>query len=137
MQRNSILVIGSFYNPRNRRHYTSAAEQLATLFQKNHISVITTTKQYHKFSRLLSTLYAIIRNSKKFAIAILPLYGTPMNFIWHQASGILLKLLGKKLVIVVHGGSIPGQINNGEKNFSKHWTVPIKLFARLHLSRMF
>src|SRR5262245_39971128 len=114
MQRNSILIIGSFYNPRNKRHYTSAAEQLAALFKKNHISVITTTRQYHKFSRLLATFYDIIHNCNRFSIAILPLYGTPMNFIWHQSSAILLKLLGKKLVIVVHGGSIPEQINNGE-----------------------
>ncbi len=119
MRDRHILIIGSFYHPRNKRHYTSAAEQLAALFQKRHIPVITTTKRYGKISKLLSTLWAITRNSGQYGIAILPLYGTPLNFIWHQSAAVLLKLLGKKLIVVVHGGSIPGQISSGEQKFFK------------------
>lgn len=114
-----ILIIGSFYHPQNKRYYTSAAEQLAALFHKQQIPVITTTKQYGKFSKMLSTLYDIVRNNDKYAIAILPLYGTPLNFIWHRSAAVLLKLLGKKLIVVVHGGSIPEQISKGAQKFFK------------------
>ena len=106
-----------FLSPRNKRHYTSAAEQLAALFQKRHIPVITTTKRYGKISKLLSTLWAITRNSGQYGIAILPLYGTPLNFIWHQSAAVLLKLFGKSLLWSFTADPFPGRSAAVSKNF--------------------
>ena len=115
----SVLIIGSFKHPDNNNHSTTAAEQLAESLTKHNVEVITTTKQYKKFYKLGATIYAIINYSRKYKIAIVPLYGTPMSFIWQSVSVSLLKLLQKKIVIVVHGGSIPQQINEGKTKFIK------------------
>lgn len=117
MKEKSILVIGSFHNPQNKKHATTAAEQLAALLLKNNVQVITATRQYKKLYKLVATVYAIISNCRRFRIAIVPLYGTPMSFIWQHVSVVLLKLLRKKVVLIVHGGSIPKQAGQGDNKF--------------------
>ncbi len=114
-----ILIIGSFYHPANKNHSVTAAEQLAAILKKHHVGVITTTRQYKKIQKLIATVYAILVYSRHYDIAVVPLYGTPLSFIWQSVSVQLLKLLKKKVVLVVHGGSIPEQVEHGQTKFIK------------------
>ncbi len=114
-----ILIIGSFYHSKNSEHATSAAEQLTALFVKNNIGIVTATRQYKKLYKLVATIYVIISKCSRFNIAIVPLYGTRMSFIWQDVSVRLLKQLGKKVILIVHGGSIPKQVLAGEYKFIK------------------
>lgn len=118
MLNHSVLIIGVF-NRKNKepRNYTSAAEQLADLFRKHKLEIITTSFFRNKILRLADTLYTIILNKRKFEIAILPVYGTPLSFFWQEISARLLQLYGKKIILIVHGGSIPGRMQQNARPF--------------------
>ena len=119
MLKDKILIIGSFRHPKNNAHVTTAAEQLAELLQKNGIAVITTTPQYKRGLKIFDTIKTILAQRNKFTIAVLPLYGTPLSFIWQNISSRLLRALRKKIILVVHGGSIPAQLEQDKTKFLK------------------
>ena len=116
-----VFILGSFAHPGNTRHHTTAAEQLAALLQKYGRPVLFATRQYRKIPKIADTVWSIVRMSGQFNIAIIPLYGTPMSFWWQEIAAVLLKLLRKKIVLVVHGGSIPAQVQDGATKFHSAW----------------
>lgn len=117
MNQQKILVIGSFKNKADDKHSTTAAEQLADLFISNNIEIITTTTEFKKIPKFFDTLKTIYFQRKNFSIAIVPLYGTAPSFLWQQAATKLLRFLNKKIILIVHGGSIPQQLQSGKKFF--------------------
>lgn len=119
MPEQPVFILGSFAHPHNKRHHTTAAEQLAALFNKYQLPVLTATRQYRKLPKLVHTAWSILRHSHRFRIAILPLYGTPMSYWWQEIAAGILKLLRKKIILVVHGGSIPAQLHNGATKFHR------------------
>ncbi len=119
MIKDTILIVGSFRHPKNKKHTTTAAEQLAALLETNKITVIKTSAQYKRFLKITDTLKTIIYRRKDFDIAVVPLYGTRLSFIWQETAARLLKSLGKKIILIVHGGSIPEQVTRGKTKFLK------------------
>jgi glycosyltransferase involved in cell wall biosynthesis len=120
---NTIFIVGLFLSEQNKgKIMRTAADQLAELLTKYGYSVITTSVQLNKFIRLIDTLFSIIWNSRKYKIAVVPLYGTLGSYIWETSATLLLKLIGKKVIMVVHGGSIPQRMNNN----AKQYLLPLK-----------
>lgn len=113
-----ILMVGLFSkNEASKNVYRTAADQLAQVFRKNKIPVITTSYHAGKFRRLTDTVGTIFSKRNKFDIAILPLYGTRPSFIWQEIAARLLKLFQKKFILVVHGGSIPERMKENAQPF--------------------
>ncbi|MFZ1799383.1 MAG: glycosyltransferase family 4 protein [Chitinophagaceae bacterium] len=115
-----ILMVGLFSkNEVSKNVYRTAADQLAALFRKNKIPIITTSFHARKFRRLTDTVGTILAKRNKFDIAILPLYGTRPSFIWQEIAARLLTLFGKKIILIVHGGSIPERMQENAQPFLK------------------
>lgn len=119
MKSKSILIVGLFNKKNSNAAYLTAAEQLALLLQEKHIPVITTSYSKPKILRLAETVSVIIHSSKSFDIGIVPLYGTMPSVIWQEIASRLLKLLNKKIVLIVHGGSIPERMQTNATLFLK------------------
>ncbi len=112
----SILIVGLFLSEKNKNKiYRTAADQLAELLLKNNYAVIKVSFYVGKVFRFLDTLFSIIKNTKKYSIAIVPLYGGTFSLFWSEVSTLLLKFLGKKTILIIHGGSIPERMNNKSK----------------------
>lgn len=58
----------------------------------------------------MDTVSAIVRHSLSYKIAILPLYGGNGSYIWTKVSITFLRALRKKIILIVHGGSIPDKM---------------------------
>ena len=113
-----ILVLGVFSGPgRKGKKYTSAAEQLADLLDKNRMPVIRSSRYPGRMLRLADTVITIVFLRHRFDVAILPLYGTRPSFVWQEIAARLLKFFHKKMVLVVHGGSIPQRMLQDARPF--------------------
>lgn len=115
-----ILIVGLFLSEKNRKKILrTAADQLAELLRKSNFDIITVSAVVNQAARLLDTLATILFRSFSYEIAILPMYGGGRSYIWESASARLLKLLRKKIVLIVHGGSLPYKMKqNPEKYLS-------------------
>jgi glycosyltransferase involved in cell wall biosynthesis len=120
MQGKSILILGFFFKTKDQKTGIRTAEdRVAEMFVKDNIRTITSSTSYGKFSRLFDTVNTIISKRKTYNVAIVPLFGTLPSFIWQEIATRLLKLLRKKIIMGVHGGSIPERIEKGENKFIK------------------
>lgn len=120
MKNNSkkILITGLFVSEKNKDKVNrSAADQLAELLSKNGFSVIKVSHAVNKAIRFLDTIFIIFKKTSQYKIAIVPLYGTLFSFWWAYFSCILLKLLKKKVVLIIHGGSIPERMKTNPAKF--------------------
>ncbi len=110
-----ILVVGLFLSEKNKNKiYRSAADQLAELLEKNNYPVIKVSTHVGKIFRFVDTIFTIIKSSPQYSIAIVPLYGGPASLFWAEAATTALKLLNKKVIIIIHGGSIPLRLKTKE-----------------------
>ena len=108
-----ILIVGLFLSEKNKNKiYRTAADQLAELLSKNDYPVIKVSTHVGKMLRFLDTFFSIIFHAKKYSIGIVPLYGGSFSLFWAESTTILLKLAGKKTILIIHGGSIPGRMEN-------------------------
>lgn len=95
----------------------TAADQLAELFENHQIGTITVSNKLNKVGRFLDTLSAIYSKRNQYNIGIVPLYGGMMSYIWEAFSSTLLKALGKKVVLIIHGGSIPERLKASPQKY--------------------
>ena len=115
-----ILLVGLFLSQKNKTIVMrTAADQLAELLQNNHIATITVSDQLGKIGRFIDTVTTILSRRKEYEIAIVPLYGGLMSYIWEAVSTTLLKLLGKKVILIIHGGSIPERMKQSPGKYLK------------------
>ncbi len=118
-----ILIVGLFLSEKNKvKILRTAADQLAELLTKNGFSVIKVSNIVNKWLRFADTLGSIFFKAGQYQIAIVPLYGGSMSLLWARASVRLLKILNKKIVLIVHGGSIPARM----KIDSSRYFYPLK-----------
>ena len=115
----AILVVGLFRPANNHSNPVTASQQLAELLDKHHIPVMKTSFRQGRIARMLDTVCTILFQSRKFSLAIVPLFGTRPSFIWQELATRLLRLLGKPYIIVVHGGSIPERMKQQSDPFIK------------------
>ena len=99
-----ILIVGNFCSSTNGSY--GVCQDLANKLAENGWGVIRTSYQKNKVLRLLDILSTISLQRHIYAIAQVDVFSGPA-FIWAELSCILLKLLGKKIVLTLHGGNLP------------------------------
>lgn len=115
-----ILIVGLFLSDKNKnRILRTAADQLAELLNKNNYEVITVSRIVNSVGRFIDTITTVLFKSSHYKIAVVPLYGGYKSYLWQSITTSLLKLLNKKVVVIVHGGSIPARM---KKNPAKYLT---------------
>jgi glycosyltransferase involved in cell wall biosynthesis len=112
MRKNAtILMTGLFVSPKNKDLiYRTASDQLAEVLAQHQYKLIKTSTQVNKYFRALDILSTIFLKTFSYKIAIVPYYGSSNAFIIENWSTRLLKLLGKKIILVVHGGGLPSRL---------------------------
>jgi glycosyltransferase involved in cell wall biosynthesis len=104
----AVLIVGLFLSEKNKHKIQrTPADQLAELFTKHGLQVVTTSKFVPRLARLMDTISTIFFKRSKYSIAIVPLYGGFRSFVWEAITVSLLKKLNKKIVLIAHGGAIP------------------------------
>jgi glycosyltransferase involved in cell wall biosynthesis len=120
MKKKSILLLGLFVNPQNKKLniYTSA-NRMTEMFIKNDIKNISSSHLQSKLARLYDTIFTVISRREEYDLAIVPLFGTWPSFVWQEIITRLLKILRKKIVLRILGGSIPERTDKGAQRFIK------------------
>jgi glycosyltransferase involved in cell wall biosynthesis len=119
-RKQKILVVGLFLSKKNKTKITrTAADQLAELLAKNNHSVITVSTKLNQAVRMIDTLLTVILKAPQYKIAVVPLYGGFKSYLWESITTKLLKLLNKKVILIVHGGSIPARMKNDATKYLK------------------
>jgi len=114
----AVLILGLFVNPSAKKHSIRTAEdRIAAMFQRYHIPVITSSDASGRTKRFIETIKTLIQKRNLYDVAIVPLFGTTPSFLWQEVVTRLLKLFNKKIILGIHGGSIPGRIDAGNKRF--------------------
>lgn len=138
LQPKRLLLVGLFISKKNKNFIArTAADQLAELFEKHGFETIKVSTCVNQIVRFIDTVFIIITSFFKYNIAIVPLYGTPRSFLWSDISTLLLKLLGKKIILILHGGSIPERMKENPAKFlrvmkrSKVVVCPSAYFMRV------
>jgi len=119
MHKSSILILGLFESKTAKINIRTAEDRVAEMFRKNNVHVITASHASGRIKRLSDSIYAVIKYRKQYNVAIIPLFGTWPSFLWQEVVTRFLKALNKKIVLGIHGGSIPGRINKGSQRFYK------------------
>jgi glycosyltransferase involved in cell wall biosynthesis len=118
MNEKSILVLGLFQkNKDEKTNIRTVEDRIVEMFAKENIDTIVSSARTGKISRLFDTIYTVIARRNKYDIVIIPLFGTWPSFLWQELLARLLKLMGKKIVLGIHGGSIPERIDEGALRF--------------------
>lgn len=113
-----ILMTGLFVSAKNKDLiYRTASDQLAEVLANYGHSLIKTSTQVNKYLRALDILLTIVLKFFSYKIAIVPYYGSSNAFIIENWSTIFLKLLGKKIILVVHGGGLPSRLKNNSNKY--------------------
>jgi glycosyltransferase involved in cell wall biosynthesis len=119
-QNNKILLVGLFLSEKNKtKILRTAADQLGELFDNHGIHTLKVSCKLNQLARFADTLFCISRDAGKFNVAIVPLYGGNKNYIWQAATITLLRLLRKKIILIVHGGSIPMRMETSARKYLK------------------
>ncbi|MDQ3071894.1 MAG: glycosyltransferase family 4 protein [Bacteroidota bacterium] len=87
---------------------------LYQLFKKEGQTVLATSAVINKPLRYLDVVSYIIRKRNKYDILHIDIYSGP-NFYITSVASLLGKLLGKKMVMVLHGGNIPEWYKTNKK----------------------
>jgi len=120
MKEKPILLLGLFLRRGDEKsNIRTVEDRLAEMFAKEDINTILSSNLHGRISRLADTVYTVVFKRKEYHIAIVPLFGTWPSFLWQEAMTRLLKIFRKKIVLCIHGGSIPGRVDNGAKRFDK------------------
>lgn len=104
MAAKKLLVIGLFL--RSKGVVPAQGMELANLLKKNGYDVITASHVKAKVPRLLHTVYFILKNRNNFDVALVQVF-SGLSFYWQLMASYIVKAMGKKLVLTLHGGGIP------------------------------
>ncbi len=120
IQVKKVLIVGLFRSNKTvNKIPCSAPEQMADLFQKNSIPVITTSIYLGRFLRFFDTVFTILFNHNHYDVAIVPWFNGKGSYYWQEIASRMLKLLGKKIVLVIRGGGIPDLLDKHPKKYMK------------------
>jgi glycosyltransferase involved in cell wall biosynthesis len=126
----AVLILGVFVDETaHMQNIRTAEDRIAAMFRSNGVPVITSSAAAGRTKRFIDTVSMLITHRKKYDIAVVPLFGTWPSFLWQEIITRLLKLFNKKIVLGIHGGSIPERIDNGAKRFYTAMKRATLLFA--------
>ena len=120
MKEKPILILGLFLkNGNEKSNIRTVEDRLAELFSKKNIKTILSSSSRGKFLRFANTVYTVVFKRKDYEIVIVPLFGTWPSFLWQEVMTRLLRFFKKKIVLCIHGGSIPARVDKGAKRFDR------------------
>jgi glycosyltransferase involved in cell wall biosynthesis len=112
-----ILLVGLFLTEQNKhRIIRSSSDRLAELFTKNNIPVLTVSTKVDRLPRLSDTVKKMVKYRNEYDIAVIPLFGG-LSLVLEHILTLVLKSLGKKIVLVVRGGAIPEKMKTQAKYY--------------------
>lgn len=115
-----ILIIAVFWNKKKKLVTArQAPDHLAEAFETRGGQVIKTSYYLNKFLRLVDTIATVVMHAGRYKIAIVPWFNGAGSFYWQEIASRLLKLLRRKVILVVHGGAVPGQIAANPSKYLK------------------
>jgi len=100
-----ILFIGNFLSASGKSR--SVSEELAQRFSRRGWSIETSSRISNRFLRLLDMIASSVRLGRSSDIAIIEVY-SGRAFLWAEVTASILKLLKRPIVLVLHGGNLPG-----------------------------
>lgn len=113
-----ILLLGLFLKRGDEKSNIRTVEHtLDVLFKKEGLPTINSSDSRKRISRFFDTVYTVVFKRKEYDIAVVPLFGTWPSFLWQEVMTRLLHRLKKKIVLCIHGGSIPERVDKGAKRF--------------------
>lgn len=98
-----IIFISNFLSSKN--FTKSQSEELSVLLEKEGYSIIKTSKK-SGFLKVADMVFTILRNFKKYDLAIIDLF-SHRAFFWAEISAKILKSLKKSFLLVLRGGELP------------------------------
>jgi glycosyltransferase involved in cell wall biosynthesis len=105
-----LLLVGNFLSQTIKvRH---VCEDLAESLRAAGWLVYASSRQRGRLHRLLDMVATIYRRRKQYQVALVEVY-SGLSFLWAEATGMTLTLLGKPYVLTLHGGGLPA--------FSQRW----------------
>jgi glycosyltransferase involved in cell wall biosynthesis len=114
----AILILGVFVDASaDKQNIRTAEDRIAAMFRRNNIAVITSSAARSRTKRFIENIYTVIFKRNAYDTAIVPLFGTTPAFILQELLTRLLKIFDKKIVLGIHGGSIPERIDGGAGRF--------------------
>lgn len=103
-KKNKIAIFGTFFSWIGI--YKSPCEELADKLEKNNWQVIRVSNKINKVNRLLDLVITALKRRNDYNVGTLEVYSGPA-FIWAEAVGLVLSILGKPYILTLHGGNLP------------------------------
>lgn len=107
MKIRKILITGVFFRDKSN-NLPTVAEELEHIFFLNGFSVMICSTQRNKLLRIFDTIYTMVWYHKYYNTVLIQFYGS-LTIILEILIILLSKLLRKKTVITLHGGSLPSK----------------------------
>lgn len=105
MKRFSLCVVGNLLG-RNPGFLKTQGEILADLLSKEGHRVISCSSKINRVRRLMDIVATIFRNRQTFDVLILEVY-SGLNILMSETVSSLGRLLGIRMIFVLHGGNLP------------------------------
>lgn len=120
-QNNKKIFVASLSSwlTKEKKFQLTASDQLTELFLTKQLPVYKRRHRSIKLINLLGTILFIFTKRNQISAGVLPLYGTSNSIRWYKLLSFILKTNGIKIICVIHGGSIPEQLANGEDKFDR------------------
>ncbi|MGN6477732.1 MAG: glycosyltransferase family 4 protein [Flavipsychrobacter sp.] len=114
MSRKKIIIVGLF--PDVQQAPITQASELADLLRAHGYDVLTVSRHRDKWQRLTDIITTLFRRRSQYHVAIVQFY-SGNSFIWQFIAAHIVKLLGKKLILTIHGGGVPAAIVKYRKRY--------------------
>ncbi len=108
-KKNSILFVGNHLSQSAKN--MGVGEELANHLEQRGYHTILVSRKMNKPARLLDMLWTILRKRRFYDLAEVDVF-SGSAFLWAFLSAGLLKLLGKPLILTLHGGNLPNYAAN-------------------------
>lgn len=100
-----IILIGNFLS--NRRGLFSQSEDFAQMLRQYGCAVVTASPWRSPILRAMHMLFSVVWWKNWYDVAIVDMY-SGRAFAWCDATVCLLRFLRKPVILVLHGGGLPG-----------------------------
>lgn len=100
----SVLIVGNFLS--DRRGTMGVCEELAQYLRLSGWSVTTTSSSTNRILRLLNMIMTALRYRNKYCVVYIEVY-SGLAFVWAEILLTLTKMLGKPVILTLHGGNLP------------------------------
>jgi len=102
--RPGVLIVGNFLSSHGGSR--GVCEELAPRLADRHFPIVTTSNKRNRALRLADMLSVIWNARHDYQVAQVDVYSGPA-FFWAETAVRLLRLLGKPIVVTLHGGGLP------------------------------